>query len=89
MISTHTKRNVTIGVLTGILVGFVLGVVFYSSDRKLDTEKGNASGNIAKIATMGKFCEQSDETEKMSGADTIRYEAVGTDGKNTEILIIK
>lgn len=89
MIFTQTKRNVTIGVLTGILVGFVLGAAFCTSDRKQAPAKGNASGDIAKIAAMGKFRPQACEAESRAEADTIRYEAVGADGRNTEILIIK
>lgn len=86
---TQTKRNVTIGVLTGLLVGFALGAAFSSSDAKMNSGKGNASGDVAKLVTMGKFRTQTDETEINSEADTVRYEAVGTDGKNTEIIIIK
>ena len=90
---TQTKKNVFIGVLTGVLVGFVLGVVFGMPGSNLETAlgtgEGNASGNIAKIANIGKFTELSAVGEESASKDTIRYEAVDEDGKSMEILIIK
>ena len=52
---TETKKNVFIGVLTGTLVGFVLGVVFGKPGTNLGTGEGNASGDIARMANIGKF----------------------------------
>ena len=89
MIMTETKKNVTLGVLTGTLVGFVLGVVFGKPGTDLETGEGNASGNIAKIANIGKFTELPATREEAAGKDTIRYEAVDEDGKSMEIIIIK
>ena len=93
MSMTQTKKNVFIGVLTGTLVGFVLGVVFgmpgTDFETALGTGEGNASGNIAKIANIGKFTGFPAAVEESASKDTIRYEAVDEDGKSMEILIIK
>ena len=89
MTMTETKKNVFIGVLTGTLVGFVLGVVFGKPGTNLETGEGNASGNIAKIANIGKFTELSAVGEESASKDTIRYEAFDEDGKSMEIIIIK
>lgn len=89
MIFTETKRNVLIGVLTGILAGFVLGAFFGLPDSDFRTGKGNASGDIARIANLGKFTAPSGCQEEKAAQDTVRYEAADTDGNNIEILIIK
>lgn len=86
---TETKKNVFIGVLTGTLVGFVLGVVFGKPGDNLGTGEGNASGNIAKIANIGKFTELPALTEESVARDTVRYEAVAEDGESMDIIIIK
>lgn len=86
---TETKKNVFIGVLTGALVGFVLGVVFGKPGTDLAAGEGNASGNIARIANVGKFTEVHAAAEETGSRDTIRYEAVDEDGESMEIIIIK
>ena len=86
---TETKKNVFIGVLTGVLAGFVLGVVFGKPGADLGTGEGNASGDISKIANIGKFTDFPSAGEESASKDTIRYEAVDEDGKSMEIIIIK
>lgn len=96
---TESKKNVLIGVLTGVLTGFVLGALFGIPDADVKTGNGNAAGDVAKIANMGKFraTDKSLETASegqgdgsaISRTDTLRYEAVGEDGKSMEIIIIK
>ena len=86
---TETKKNVSLGVLTGTLVGFVLGVVFGNPESGLGTSAENASGNIARIANVGKFTEFPEAAEETVCKDTIRYEAVDGEGKSIEIIIIK
>ena len=86
---TETKKNVFLGVLTGTLVGLVLGVVFGKPASDLETGEGNASGDIARIANIGKFTEIPVVGEESECKDTIRYEAVDEEGKYMEIIIIK
>ena len=89
MLLTETKKNVFLGVLTGALVGFVLGIVFGKPGSDIGTGEGNASGDIAKMANIGKFTDFPAVGEETVTRDTVRYEAVDEEGKSMEILIIK
>lgn len=89
MTITETKKNVFLGVLTGALVGFVLGVVFGNPESGLGTSAANASGDISKVANIGKFTDFPAAAEGPGCKDTIRYEAVDEEGKSIEIIIIK
>lgn len=46
---SKTKLNIGIGVLTGILVGFVLGTAFLGNESDIKTG-GNASGNVSRLS---------------------------------------
>ena len=91
---SKSKLNIVIAVLTGILVGFVLGAAFGTPD-KSDSPKGlNAAGNISRVATVGRRLSSPMENssvveERVQEADTTRFEAYGKNGENMEIIIIK
>ena len=89
MFMSETKKNVFLGVLTGVLVGLVLGIVFGKPGCDLGTGEGSASGDVARIANIGKFTEFPSVSEEPSGRDTVRYEAVDVEGKSMEIILIK
>ena len=89
MFMTETKKNVFLGVLTGVLVGLVLGIVFGKPGCDLGTGEGSASGDVARIANVGKFTEAPVVREEPVCRDTIKYEAVDEEGKSTEIIIIR
>ncbi|MCQ2122531.1 MAG: hypothetical protein MJY78_11980 [Fibrobacter sp.] len=90
MAMTETKKNVFLGVLTGTLVGFVLGVVFGNPGSEFGVDKGNTSADISKAAKFGKFTDiPTVRDDSAQSRDTVRYEAVDEDGKSMEIIIVK
>lgn len=89
---TKTKFNVILGVSTGILVGGVLAAVLLSNSETFAPTKGNAAGDIAKAGTLSKvlpapIIEQ--ENDPQTQSDTLRYEAMDSNGEQMEILIVK
>lgn len=87
---TETKKNVSLGVLTGTLVGFVLGVVFGNPGHGFGVDKGNTSADISKAARIGIFTDiPAVRDDSAQGRDTVRYEAVDEEGESMEIIIIK
>ena len=87
---TETKKNVSLGVLTGTLVGFVLGVVFGNPGSEFGVDTGNTSADISKAVKIGKFTDipvVRDDSAQVR--DTVRYEAVDEEGESMEIIIIK
>ena len=90
MIFTESKRNVSIGVLCGIIAGFVLGIFFgYPGSEPLETSKGNAAGDIVGLARAGKFRNNPVTGTEKAECDTLVYEATGSDGENLKIMLIK
>ncbi|MCQ2181513.1 MAG: hypothetical protein MJY50_05610 [Bacteroidales bacterium] len=88
---SKTKFNVLIGVLTGVLVGFVLGAAFGVTDGSLSTGKGNASGNINRVAAFGNYLPETifeEEDWENEEADTLRYEALDENGEPVQIIIV-
>ena len=84
------KKNVSIGVLTGALVGFILGVVFGKPGAEFGVDRGNTSADISKAAKIGKFTDiPTVRDDSAQARDTVRYEAVDEEGKNLELIIIK
>ena len=87
---TEMKKNVSIGVLTGTLVGFILGVVFGKPGTEFGVDRGNTSADISKAVKIGKFTDiPVVRDDSAQGRDTVRYEAVDEEGKSMEIIIIK
>lgn len=87
---SKSKINVSIGVLTGVLAGFVLGAAFGIPDSSLKTDENKAAGNIANVSALRKSLIQSEkQVPEPENADTLNFTAYDEDGKEIEILIIK
>jgi|GEM_PF-5804193 hypothetical protein len=86
-----TKRNVAIGALTGVLVGFVFGVVFIKPDSSsITTDARNTKGNVMNISRFEKpGVPEEENPEAAQTSDTLSFAAVDENGKDVQILIIK
>lgn len=85
---TESRKNIFIAVLTGIIVGFVLGAVFGRTENCTAVNAGDAAANMARIARTGQFRTKTEVQDIPAEKDTIRCEAIDKEGKRTEILII-
>lgn len=83
------KKNIYIAVITGLIVGFVLGVAFCSGTNFSRMDSGDATANVARITRTGQFRTKTTVQDMPAIKDTARCEAIDKDGKRIEILIIK
>lgn len=86
-----TKRNVTIGALTGVLVGFVFGVAFGNPDTfKGSADTHNVEGSIVNISKFRNVSQnETTPAETAAESDTVSLSAVDEKGEQMQILIIK
>lgn len=86
-----TRLYVTIGVLTGCLVGFVFGLAFESPETGLSSG-GNAKGNVSELSKHRHRNMDAGFNEargEQATSDTLRYTVTDADGESWTMTINK
>jgi len=84
MKTSKNKINIGLGVATGLLVGFVLGVTFGPSD-SVSLSGAHAEGNVSRLSRQ----RVNGAVQKESSDSTFNLSATDTDGNIWEITVNK